>query len=101
MTWAWLCSPDQVWQGEAATFDAGDAAVLLVHLEDDSYRAYDGRCPHQQVSLADAALTGYELTCSAHCWRFDVRDGSSINPRGKCLTRYPVECRDDGIYVDI
>jgi UDP-MurNAc hydroxylase len=52
----------------------------LVTVEDETH-AYvcQKYCPHEGRSLAHAPVAGGVLTCTAHGWRFDLREG------GKCL----------------
>jgi toluene monooxygenase system ferredoxin subunit len=41
------------------------------------------------------------LTCRAHLWQFDVRDGCGINPSDCNLAIYPTKIEGDEVYIDI
>lgn len=62
--------------------------------------ALDGACPHAGGPLAHGALHGTAIVCPWHAWEFDCRTGAhDFNPNLR-LHAYPVELRQDGIYVD-
>ena len=95
------CDLDDVWEGDMTVVTVAGCDVLLVHLDGGGIRAFDARCPHQAWSLGEGALDGAVLTCGAHGWQFDVRDGAGVNPAGCGLTRYAVEVRDGTVWVDL
>lgn len=84
-----ICDDADLWDGDMQAFDVGEHEVLVVRI-DGELHAYDGTCPHQNVSLAEGSLTGRVLTCRAHLWQFDVCTGRGVNPATACLKRFPV-----------
>lgn len=101
MAFVRACDLDDVWEGEMAEVTVDGTAVLLVHLAGGELRAFDANCPHQAWPLVEGELDGETLTCGAHGWEFDVRSGCGINPSECALRRYPVEVRDDAVWVDV
>jgi toluene monooxygenase system ferredoxin subunit len=95
------CDLDDVWEGEMTVVTVAGCDVLLVHLNGGGIRAFDARCPHQAWSLGEGELDGDVLTCSAHGWQFDVRDGAGVNPAGCGLAHYAVEVRGAEVWVDV
>jgi nitrite reductase/ring-hydroxylating ferredoxin subunit len=93
-----VAADDELWDGEMESYDVGDAEVLVVKI-DGGYRAFDGICPHQSISLVEGTLDGTTLTCRAHEWSFDVRSGAGVNPRTACLVRHAVRVRDGQVLV--
>jgi nitrite reductase/ring-hydroxylating ferredoxin subunit len=93
-----LCAADELWAGEMCAFEVGPHQVLLVNV-DGAFHAYDGRCPHQRVPLAEGRLDGRTLVCRAHQWEFDIGTGHSVNPTGACLRRFPVQVADGRVFV--
>jgi len=77
----------------------GHEPVVLVNAEGVVYAVLD-RCTHEDLPLSDGELEGTNLVCSYHGARFDVASGS---PRGlpavKPVKTFPVEMREDGIYI--
>jgi toluene monooxygenase system ferredoxin subunit len=94
-----LCAADELWDGEMACFRAGGAAVLLVKL-DGRFHAYQARCPHQGVALAEGELEGGRLTCRAHGWQFDAVTGQGVNPRSAHLKRFPVHVAGRTVLIE-
>lgn len=58
---------------------AGDP-IVLARTEGGSLFALEDRCPHRQVPLHLGVLSGEELKCTYHAWRFD--------PTGKVTIPY-------------
>ena len=80
-------------------FEVDGQEVLIVHGAEGEVRAYDPICPHQEHPLIEGELESCILTCSAHLWQFDVISGEGVNPTGTTLVKYPMEIRDDSIWV--
>ena len=95
------CELDEVWEGEMDVFEVGGTEVLIIHSPGGEVRAYSPICPHQDHPLIDGELENCVLTCSAHLWQFNVLSGKGINPTGVSLTNYPVEIKDDVIWVAV
>jgi nitrite reductase/ring-hydroxylating ferredoxin subunit len=94
-----VCGADELWDGEMACVRVGDAAVLLVKL-DGRFHAYQARCPHQGVALAEGELEGGVLTCRAHRWQFDAVSGQGVNPRSAHLKRFPVHVAGRTVLIE-
>ena len=93
--------------GRVKTVTAGSVSLALTHI-DGEYAAMDNRCPHQGGPLGEGSIeTGAEggqcwLRCPWHGWDFDPKTGrppGGHEDSGQKL--YPVDVRDDGIYVGI
>ena len=64
-------------------------------------RACDNRCPHEGYPLSQGSLSAdCILTCNWHNWKFNLESGENLFG-GDRLRTYPVEIRDDQIWVDI
>ena len=101
--WVEAATFDDIWEGDVLEVDLDGEVVLLVRLLDGGLRAYQGRCPHQEVALADGHWDPdfAELTCAGHHWKFDMDAGVGVNPAGCRLYRYPVEADGDTVRVGI
>lgn len=94
-----VAAPGAVAPGEMVEIRRGEQRMVLCHAGGE-VRALDGCCPHAGGPLAQGALHGTAIVCPWHAWEFDCRTGEhDFNPRVR-LQIYPVEVRDDGIYVD-
>lgn len=94
-----VCGEDELWDGEMEAFDVGEHEVLVLKVR-GLYRAYDGICPHQSVSLVDGELTEDGiLICKAHEWQFDAECGRGVNPANECLRRFPIKVENGRVLV--
>ena len=67
---------------EIALFNVGGA-----------YFAIDNMCTHEEASLADGEISGFEVTCPLHGAKFDVRSGQVLGPPAyDDVTSYPCAC---------
>ncbi|MFN8661514.1 MAG: Rieske 2Fe-2S domain-containing protein [Thermomicrobiales bacterium] len=98
--WVKLTDLDQappVGRGWPYETEAGDIAMFNV---DGEFFAIAGDCPHQGAPLGMGQLSGTLVTCPGHGLRYDVVTGLKPgSDRG--VQTYPLEVRDDGIFVDI
>ena len=85
--------------GSLRSVMVGPEPVVLANV-DGVFHAVRDRCSHEDLPLSDGELEGGILVCQYHGARFDVASGA---PRGlpavKPVKTYPVEVRDDGIYI--
>jgi 3-phenylpropionate/trans-cinnamate dioxygenase ferredoxin subunit len=73
--------------------------VVLANVDGTIYAVLD-RCSHEDLPLSDGEVEGSNLVCQYHGARFDLASGA---PRGlpavKPIKTFPVEIREDGIFV--
>ncbi|WP_251329281.1 Rieske (2Fe-2S) protein [Haloplanus pelagicus] len=77
----------------------GRALGLFYH--EGSFYAIDNRCPHMGFPLTDGSVDDGILTCPWHHARFELSCGDTFDPFADDARTYPVERRDDGVYVDV
>jgi 3-phenylpropionate/trans-cinnamate dioxygenase ferredoxin subunit len=62
--------------------------------------AFYHKCPHAGGELSEGYLDARgNIVCPIHRYKFDVRNGRNTSGEGYYLSTYPVEQREDGIYV--
>jgi thiamine pyrophosphate-dependent acetolactate synthase large subunit-like protein/nitrite reductase/ring-hydroxylating ferredoxin subunit len=106
VVWHRVAGPNELDDGRVKTVTAGRLQIALVHF-DGQYAAMDNRCPHQGGPLGEGSIErGVDdecwLRCPWHGWDFDPLTGKP--PGGHEDTgqeTYPVEVRDDGVYVQV
>jgi toluene monooxygenase system ferredoxin subunit len=91
---------DELWSGEKLGCVIADHRVLLVNIE-GVVCAFEDRCRHKGMPLSEGRLHDHVLTCAAHGWQYDARDGCGINPDSVALRRYPVKIEGNEILIDI
>ena len=102
--WYQVAEPDELPEGRVKTVTAGTKSMALTHFN-GKYTAMDNRCPHQGGPLGEGSIeVGKDgrcwLRCPWHGWDFDPETGKppgGHEDSGQKL--YPVEVRDDGIYL--
>jgi thiamine pyrophosphate-dependent acetolactate synthase large subunit-like protein/nitrite reductase/ring-hydroxylating ferredoxin subunit len=106
LDWYRVADLDALQEGRVKTVVAGTVSMALTHI-DGQYTAMDNRCPHQGGPLGEGSIERGEddqcwLRCPWHGWDFDPKTGRP--PGGhedSGQTLYPLEVRDDGIYVGL
>jgi toluene monooxygenase system ferredoxin subunit len=100
MSFAKVCTLDDLWIGEKAGVMVAGKPVLLVNVE-GTVCAYENRCRHKGLPLSAGKLEGHVLTCAVHGWCYDARTGVGINPESALLVRFPVRIEGNDIFVDV
>ena len=79
-----------------------DLQVMLFRGEDENLYCVEAWCSHQKVSLAMGQLDGYEVMCTLHGARFDIRDGKHLcMPAIRPLQHFPLREEAEQIEIDI
>jgi len=91
---------DDLWEGELHACTVDGLGVLLLR-RGDQVQAWRDRCPHLGFPLSRGQLDGHVLTCAAHHWQYDLRDGRGINPSNVQLCALPVSVHEGRVYVHV
>ncbi len=102
MQWFCVAELDELPEGRVKTVVAGHKSIALTHYN-DQYGALDNRCPHQGGPLGEGSIENGLLRCPWHGWDYCPLTGQ---PPGNLavddsLETFPVEVREDGIYVGL
>jgi len=85
--------------GSLRSVMVGIEPVVLANVEGTVYALLD-RCTHEDLPLSDGEIEGTNLACQYHGARFDMASGAPRSlPAVKPVKTFPVEVREDGIYV--
>ncbi len=100
--WFRVAALDELPEGRVKTVVAGHKSIALTH-HNDQYGALDNRCPHQGGPLGEGSIENGLLRCPWHGWDYCPLTGQ---PPGDldvddALETFPVEVRDDGIYIGL
>lgn len=76
---------------------------FAVYEIEGQYFVSDDTCSHGKASLADEGeLDGFEIECTWHDGRFDVRTGeATAMPCTKPIQTYPVTVQGSEIYISL
>jgi nitrite reductase/ring-hydroxylating ferredoxin subunit len=62
--------------------------------------AFAYSCPHAGGLLADGYIDALgNIVCPVHRYKYDMKNGRNISGEGYYLKHWPVEVREDGVYV--
>ncbi|WP_142804791.1 Rieske 2Fe-2S domain-containing protein [Tepidiphilus sp. J10] len=100
MPYTKVCTLDDLWEGEMASYTVNGHEILLVSLDGGEIKAFQGICPHQDIPLVEGKFDGKKVVCRAHLWQFDAHTGKGINPDDCALAEYPVKVDGNDILID-
>ena len=81
------------------TVTIGKKEIAVFKTENGDIRAIENRCPHKGGVLAEGILSGEYVFCPMHDWKISVKDGKVQAPDVGCVQSYPVEVKDDQVYI--
>lgn len=62
--------------------------------------AFAAKCPHASGFFADGFIDALgNVVCPLHRYKFCMRNGRNVSGEGYYLKHWPVEVREDGVYV--
>jgi pyruvate oxidase len=96
--WLRALGPDELAEGRVQTVACAHRTVCLTRFE-GTYAALDNRCPHQGGPLGEGSIENGWLRCPWHGWDFHPTTGKPPGGFDDGVETFPVEVRDDGIYV--
>lgn len=100
MAWKKIAQKGDVQAGRGKAFAVDGRQIALFN--QDGYHAMDDLCVHQDGSIAPGELEGDIVECPLHFWHYNIKTGELTDYlKDVKLQTYPVDVRDDGIYVDV
>ncbi len=77
-----------------------EQSIALANV-DGKFYALNNTCLHRGGPLGEGELVGGILSCPWHGWQYEVSTGRvTFNPE-MCIATYPVELREDEVWVDL
>ena len=100
LTWHKALDPDELPEGRVKTVTLGSESVCLTR-QGGAYGALCNACPHQGGPLGEGSIENGLLRCPWHGWDFDPLTGKPPGGYDDGVPTYPVQVRDDGVYVGV
>ncbi|REK15746.1 MAG: non-heme iron oxygenase ferredoxin subunit [Planctomycetota bacterium] len=100
-SWTPLARVSDCPPGTAKELVAGDRVIALFRVDDDTFCALDGVCPHQGGPLGKGTLDGCVVTCPWHGWQFDVCTGENQINRQIVQPWFDVRVEDGWVLIDL
>ena len=98
LTWLKVLDPDGLPEGRVMPVTCRHRTICLTRFE-GTWAALDNRCPHQGGPLGEGSIENGWLRCPWHGWDFHPTTGLPPGGYDDGIETFPVEVRDDGIYV--
>ncbi|MEM7412447.1 MAG: thiamine pyrophosphate-binding protein [Myxococcota bacterium] len=99
--WKKALELDELEEGRVKSVTLDELTLCMTHW-DGQYGALDNRCPHQGGPLGEGSIEKGHLRCPWHGWDYCPLTGQP--PDGGYddgVPTYPVEVREDGVYVEL
>ena len=96
--WRKALGLEELPEGRVKPVTCEHITVCMTRFE-GKFAALDNRCPHQGGPLGEGSIENGWLRCPWHGWDYHPTTGKSPGGFGDGLDTYPVETREDGIYV--
>ena len=100
MTFELACATTDVPEDEALGVTIGRYDVAIARHGDEFFAVQD-LCSHAAVALSEGEVEDCTVECWLHGSRFDLRTGKPTGlPATEPVATFPIEVREDGVYVD-
>lgn len=84
-----------------ATVEAGDKKLCISLFKDELF-ACTAKCPHAGGNMAGGYIDAMgNIVCPLHRYKFSIVNGRNVTGEGYFLKTYPVEKRENGIFIGI
>ncbi|MEO5995832.1 MAG: Rieske 2Fe-2S domain-containing protein [Chitinophagaceae bacterium] len=82
-----------------AVMEVNGKTISLARHQDELF-AFAHKCPHAGSILAEGSIDSKgNVVCPMHGYRFNVINGRNVTGEGYTLMHWPVERRENGIFV--
>jgi pyruvate oxidase len=96
--WLKVLSVDELADGRVQPVTCAHQTVCMTRFE-GKYAALENKCPHQGGPLGEGSIENGLLRCPWHGWDFHPLTGKPPGGYDDGVATFPVEERDDGVYV--
>lgn len=84
-----------------AVVAAGEKTVCIGRYKNELF-AFAAKCPHASGRLSDGFIDALgNVVCPLHRYRFCMKNGRNVSGEGYYLRHWPLEVREDGVYVGL
>lgn len=79
-----------------------DGKLICIARKDQELYAFARKCPHAGGYFAEGYLDALgNVVCPLHRYKFCLKNGRNVTGEGYYLKHWPVEVREDGVYVGL
>ncbi|MBW2688117.1 MAG: Rieske 2Fe-2S domain-containing protein, partial [Deltaproteobacteria bacterium] len=96
--WLKVLDLEELPEGRVKSVTCKHRTLCLTHFE-GQFAALDNKCPHQGGPLGEGSIEGGLLRCPWHGWDFHPLTGKPPGGFDDGVETFPLEVREDGVYV--
>ncbi len=86
---------------QLAEVTADDKRLCMGKYKDDLF-AFAAKCPHASGFFVNGFIDALgNVVCPLHRYKFCMKNGRNVSGEGYYLKHWPVEVREDGVYVGL
>ena len=79
-----------------------DEKTICIGRYQDQLFAFAYKCPHASGFLSEGYIDPLgNVVCPMHRYKFSMKNGRNVSGEGYYLKTWPVETRDDGVFVGL
>ena len=93
-----LCTTQLPLKGSIKTVKLESRQICIIN-DDDQFYATQAYCPHAGGHFDGGWCKKGSLVCPVHRYEYDLHTGRGAAGQGDYIHIYPVELREDGLYV--
>jgi len=99
LAWIKVAERGTIESGKGAEVTIGEKRIAVFN--NGGLYALDAMCVHQDQPITCGNIDGDVIECPHHFWHYDLKTGELLDYlKDIRLQTYPVEEKDDGIYID-
>lgn len=73
---------------------------ICITRHNEQWFAFAYKCPHASGIMADGYVDAIgNIVCPVHRYKFNLHNGRNTSGEGYYLKTYPVECRENGVFI--
>ena len=90
------------WQENHLTVVEVNGKKITLALTNQQVFAVAYKCPHAGGIMAEGYIDiSGNITCPLHRFKFSLQKGRNVSGEGYHLKTFPIEMREDGIYIQL
>ncbi|HLG39085.1 MAG TPA: Rieske 2Fe-2S domain-containing protein [Chitinophagaceae bacterium] len=79
-----------------------DGKKICIGQFNDKIFAFAYKCPHAGGCLAEGYIDALgNVVCPLHRYKYGMKNGRNVSGEGYYLENWPVELREDGVYIGV
>ncbi len=88
-------------ENNIAVADLNGKKICIAKFKEELF-AFAFKCPHAGGILADGYMDALgNIVCPLHRYKYDIKNGRNTSGEGYYLKHWPVDQREDGVFVGV